>query len=215
MSSLAKALAVALFLTAPLAAPALAQAPAAPGKPDPAAVTGGSYKVDSDHTLVRWEVDHLGITPYTGLFGDVTGTLVLERGNPAASKVDITIPVAKVTTASPGLTEHLLRAAANGGKPDFFGPSPAPARFVATNIKIDGVTAAVTGNFTLNNVTRPVTLNVRFYGAGTMPAQMGGKENVGFQARTSIRRSDFGITTAIPMVSDEVRLEIVAAFAKE
>ena len=111
---------------------------AQPGKPDPAAITGGAYTVDPGHTIVKWEVDHLGFTPYFGLFGDVTGTLQLDPKNPAAAKVDVTIPVSKVTTASAGLTSHLLRAGADGKAPDFFGASPADARFVSTQVVVDG-----------------------------------------------------------------------------
>lgn len=201
-----------------LAAPIAAQMAQKPGAPDPARVTGGTYTVDHEHTMVRWTVDHLGITPYFGIFGQITGNLTLDPKNPAAAKVDVTIPVAKVTTASAGLTTHLLKAPAQaGGKPDFFGPSPADARFVSTAVVPDtaGRTAKITGNLTLNGVTKPVTLDTRFYGAGSMPKEMGGGEMVGFEARASLKRSDFGITLGIPMVSDEVDLEIVAAFTKK
>ena len=184
---------------------------AQPGKPDPAAITGGAYTVDPGHTIVKWEVDHLGFTPYFGLFGDVTGTLQLDPKNPAAAKVDVTIPVSKVTTTSTGLTSHLMRAGADGKPADFFGPSPADARFVSTQVVVDGQQATITGNFTLNGVTKPVTLAAKFYGAGK---GMGNKENVGFTASGSIKRSDFGVKGALPVVSDEVKLEIVAAFVK-
>ena len=185
---------------------------AQPGKPDPAAITGGAYTVDAGHTIVKWEVDHLGFTPYFGLFGDVTGTLQLDPKNPAAAKVDVTIPVSKVTTTSTGLTGHLMRAGADGKPADFFGPSPADARFVSTQVVVDGQQATITGNFTLNGVTKPVTLDVDFFGAGV---GMNKKETVGFQAETTIKRSDFGISMGIPMVSDEVELEIHAAFEKQ
>jgi polyisoprenoid-binding protein YceI len=188
-----------------------------PGAPEAARVTAGTYKVDPNHTLVRWEVDHLGITPYFGIFGDITGTLTLDPANPSAAKVDITIPVAKVTTASTGLTQHLLRAPAKAGdKPDFFGAAPADAKFVSTSVVREGQSnkARVTGNLTFNGVTKPVTLDAEFYGAGAMPAAMGGGQQVGFKAETTIKRSDFGISMGIPMVSDEVELDIVAAFGK-
>lgn len=184
---------------------------AQPGKPDPAAITGGAYTVDPGHTIVKWEVDHLGFTPYFGLFGDVTGTLQLDPKNPAAAKLDVTIPVSKVMTTSAGLTGHLLRAGADGKPADFFGPSPADARFVSSQVVVDGQQATITGNFTLNGVTKPVTLAAKFYGAGK---GMGGKENVGFTASGAIKRSDFGVKGALPVVSDEVKLEIVAAFVK-
>lgn len=186
-----------------------------PGAEDLTRVTAGSYTVDPHHTMVRWEVDHLGITPYFGIFGDVTGTLTIDPKNVSAAKVDITIPVSKVTTASAGLTQHLFKAPAKAGdKPDFFGPNPADARFVSTAVVRDGSSddAKVTGNLTLNGVTRPVTLDVDFYGAGKV-GQDGG-EQIGFTAETKIKRSDFGLNFIVPMVSDEVELEIVAAFTK-
>jgi polyisoprenoid-binding protein YceI len=194
---------------------AWAQMPSAPpGSRNPAAVTGGSYTVDSGHTLVTWTLDHLGFSPYTGIFGDVTGTLQLDPKNLAATKVDITIPVAKVTTASSGLTSHLLRPGKDGGKADFFGASPADARFVSTSVAPKGETATMTGNLTLNGVTRPVTLTVHFYGAGKAPAMMGGKENVGFHAVGTIKRSEFGLGYGVPVIGDAVKLDIAAAFQK-
>ncbi|WP_416907861.1 MAG: YceI family protein [Polymorphobacter sp.] len=202
------------FIAATLLAALPAAAQTLPGSPDPAAVSGGTYSVDSDHTLVRFEVDHFGITPYTGIFGDVTGTLMLDPEAPDAARLDITIPVAKVTTASAGLTAHLLRPGKDGGKPDFFGPAPAPARFVSTSVRTTANAATITGDFTLNGITKPVTLQARLYGAGTMPATMGGKENIGFRATATLRRSDFGIATAVPFVSDDVTLDIIAAFQK-
>ena len=193
----------------------IAQAPGAPGAPDKTRVTAGTYAADAGHTMVVWEVDHFGFSKYTGIFGDVTGTLVIDPANPAASKVDVTIPVSKVTTASAGLTSHLLRAGKDGGKPDFFGAAPADAKFVSTRVVLDddGDEAKVSGNLTLNGVTKPVTLDVDFHGAGTNPYNK--KETIGFQAETTIRRSDFGITMAIPAVSDAVELEIHAAFEKQ
>lgn len=208
-------LAAALALTAPLAAQMAMQKP---GARDAARVTGGTYTVDHEHTLVRWRVDHLGVTPYFGLFGQITGSLTLDPKSPAAAKVDVTIPVAKVVTASPGLTAHLLRAPEKpGGKPDFFGPSPADARFVSTAVVADRAAgkARITGNLTVNGVTRPVTLDASFYGAGKMPQEMGGEEMIGFVATSTIKRRDFGIDMGIPLVSDEVDLEIVAAFTKK
>ena len=193
----------------------LAQGASAPGAPDKTRVTAGTYAADSGHTMVVWEVDHLGFSRYTGIFGDVTGTLVIDPANPAASKVDVTIPVSKVTTANAGLTSHLLRAGKDGGKPDFFGATPADAKFVSTKVVLDddGDEAKVTGNLTLNGVTKPVTLDVDFHGAGDNPYNK--KATVGFTAETTIKRSDFGIAFGIPAVSDAVELEIHAAFEKQ
>lgn len=200
------------------AAPIIAQnAPAAFGTKNTAAITGGTYQADPGHTLVEWELDHLGFSPYFGIFGDVTGTLQLDPKAPQNAKVSVTIPISKVTTASTGLTSHLLRAPAKlGDKPDFFGANPADATFVSTSVvpKADN-TAEITGNLTLNGVTKPVTLATKFYGAGKMPAQMGGAENVGFSAEATIKRSDYGLGFMAPVLGDEVKLKIAAAFVKK
>lgn len=199
-------------------APALTAqgAPQLPGAKDPARVTAGTYTADSNHSLIGWEVNHFGFNDYYGLFGDVAGTLVIDPANPGAAKVDVTIPVANVTTASKGLTDHLLRAGKDGGKPDFFGPAPAPARFVSTAVKVDAkdaTKATITGDLTLNGVTRPVTFEAEFTGAGANPFNK--KATIGFEAETSIKRSDFGVNYALPFVSDEVELDISVAFEKQ
>ena len=203
-----------LFSIAAIALAATAATAQAPGSPNPAAVSGGTYTVDPDHTLVIWTLDHLGFTPYTGMFGDVTGSLTIDPKQPDAARVDVTIPVAKVTTASAGLTQHLLRPGKDGGKPDFFGANPPDARFVSTKLVTKGQSGKLTGDFTFNGVTRPVTLDVIFYGAGKMPANMGGKENIGFRATGTIKRSEFGLGFGLPIIGDEVKLEIAAAFRK-
>lgn len=203
-----------IFSIAAIALLATAAAAQVPGSRDLAAVSGGTYTVDPDHTLVVWTLDHLGFTPYTGMFGDVTGSLTIDPRQPDAARVEVTIPVAKVTTASAGLTAHLLRPGKDGGKPDFFGPTPANARFVSTKLVTSGQSAKLTGDFTFNGITRPVTLDVTFYGAGKMPATMGGKENIGFRATGTILRSEFGLGFAVPIVGDEVKLDIAAAFQK-
>jgi polyisoprenoid-binding protein YceI len=186
----------------------------APGSRNVAAVSGGTYEADPGHTLVTWTLDHMGFTPYTGIFGNVTGTLVLDPKRPGRARVDVRIPISKVVTASAGLTDHLLRAGKDGARPDFFGPNAGEARFVSSSVVATGQKARIVGQLTLNGVTRPVTLDTTFYGAGRMPAAMGGQENVGFRATGTIMRSQFGLTTAIPLVSDRVTLDISAAFTK-
>lgn len=195
------------------AIPLFAQnAPNMPGTMDVSQVTSGNYVTDPGHTLIGWRVSHFGFNDYFGVFGDATGILSLDPANPEAAKVEITIPVSKVTTASAGLTEHLLRAGKDGGKADFFGPSPADANFVSTKIEASGTTAKITGNLTLNGVTKPVMLDTKFSGAGNNPFNK--KATIGFHATTMIKRSDFGINYGVPFVSDEVSLDISVAFEK-
>ena len=187
--------------------------PQLPGQMDPSRVTAGTYAADSAHSLVGWRVNHFGFNDYFGIFGNVSGTLTIDPANLSAAKVDVTIPIDSVVVASAGLRDHLLRAGRDGGKPDFFGPNPAAAKFVSTRVQPSGNNATITGDLTLNGVTKPVTIQAQFTGAGK--GMMNQKETVGFEGTTTIKRSDFGITTFVPMVSDEVELTITTAFEKQ
>ena len=217
-TTLAAVAAVALATGMTAFAPALTAqgAPQLPGAKDASRVTAGTYTADPAHSLIAFEVNHFGFNDYYGLFGDVAGTLVIDPANLVAAKVDVTIPVANVTTASKGLTDHMLRAGKDGGKPDFFGPAPAAARFVSTSVKLDAkdpTKATITGDLTLNGVTKPVTFDAEFTGAGANPFTK--KATIGFEAETEIKRSDFGVNYGIPFVSDEVELDISVAFEKQ
>ena len=188
------------------AAPLLAQTPAGPpGTPDATKVVSGTYQVEPRHSQVLFTVNHLGFTEYTGQFTQPTGTLVVDTANPGNSKVDVTIPIDKVLTTVPQLDAHLKT-------PDFFDATKFPtAKFVSTKVTVNGTTATIAGNLTVKDVTKPVVLNARFVGAGN--ATQGAKKlNFGFAATTSINRSDFGISYALPGVSDKVDLTINAGF---
>ena len=191
-----------------LAVPAGAQMPTSPpGKANPALATAGTYKVDGDHTQVLFTVNHMGFSEYTGQFVEPTGSLKLDPRNHANDKVEIAFPIAKLSTTVAALDEHLQ-------KPEFFDATQFPeGKFVSTKVVVKGTTATITGNLTLKGVTRPIVLAVRFIGAGA--GMMGRKTNVGFSATTKIKRSDFGISYGIPVVSDEVALTINAAFEAE
>ncbi|PZU60142.1 MAG: hypothetical protein DI547_03655 [Sphingobium sp.] len=185
-----------------------AAAPAKPGAPDAARVTAGDYVVEPTHTQILFAYDHMGFTNNMGIIAMPTGTLSLDPKNPAAAKVSIEVPVANLRTGIPKLDEHLMSA-------QFFDSAKFPtATFVSTGVKVDGTSADITGNLTIKGITKPVTLDAQFYGAGKAPAQMGGKENVGFSATAVVKRSDFGLGMAVPIVGDEVELKITAAFMK-
>ncbi len=211
---LALKLALPLALAA-AATPMLAQMPDKPGKADKSRVTAGTYTADAGHSLVGWRVDHLGFNDYFGLFGDVSGTLMLDPAKPADAKVSVKIPVSRVMTASAGLTSHLLKPGADGKPADFFGAAPADATFVSTSVVpgADGMSATVNGNLTLNGVTKPVAIAATFSGAGTGP--MNKAATVGFHGTATIKRSDFNVKYGIPFVSDDVKLDITVAFEKK
>ena len=192
-----------------LAVPAIAQVAmpgsALPGAPDAARITAGSYKVDTNHTQVVWTLNHLGITPLSGSFAASGGSLVLDPEHPGGAKVSVDFTMASTTTHMQAFTTHLLSA-------EILDAAKYPtANFTSTRVVVNGTSAKITGNLTLHGVTRPITLDAKFYGAGDNSRSK--KLNIGFAATTTIKRSDFGIMYG-PTVADQVNLEIHAAFEK-
>lgn len=201
--------ALALAASTAIAIPVIAQMPtAAPGAKDASRVKAGTYKVDSAHTQILWRANHLGFNDYFGIFGEVTGSLTLDPKNPSAAKVMIDIPIEKLATNNTELNKHLF------GK-DFFDTAKFPtARFQSTSVVVDkdGDEARITGNLTIKGVTKQIVLDAEFSGAGAGP--MDKKDNVGFHAETKVKRSDFGVNYGIPLVPDEIPLEISVAFER-
>jgi polyisoprenoid-binding protein YceI len=194
-----------LAIIAPLAAQDAAPQPT-PGQPDVTRVTAGTYQTDPMHSLIGFRVNHLGFNDYFGVFGDAAGTLVIDPANPGAARVDITVPVSGLSTANGKLTEHMKGT-------DFFDSAKFPAvRFVSTKVTATGTNALIEGDLTIRGVTRKVTLDTKFTGAGTNTFAK--KETIGFEAATVIKRSDFGMGYGVPFVSDDVRLDITVAFEK-
>ena len=174
----------------------------------PAEVQAGAYKLDSSHGKITWSVDHLGFSKYYGQFVNVSAELTLDPANPAASTLTATIPLTDVAPNDDGLKRHLQTA-------DFFDTANHPvATFRSTRIVVDPSDpdeATVHGELTLRGVTKPVTMEVDFNQAG----QTRGGYKAGFDGEATIRRSDFGITYALPGVSDEVELHIEGEFVKQ
>lgn len=194
----------ALLLAAPVAAQAPANTPAAAAA---ARVTAGAYKVDPAHTQVVWSLDHLGFSPLYGMFGEITGTLQLDPARLQDARLNIEIPMSGLTVTSPGFARHLAT-------PDLFDTAKFPtARFVSTSVRPQGNRAVVTGNLTLHGVTKPVTLQAQFYGAGPNPRSQA--QTVGFTATTTIKRSEWGLGYGAPAVGDDTELRITAAFEKQ
>ena len=171
-----------------------------------AGVSAGRYTVDANHTQVIWSVDHFGFNRLYGMVGSMSGTLDIDPARPNAAKLAIDIPLSGLTVSSPGFAKHLAT-------PDLFDTAKFPtARFVSRSVTVRGNQASIVGDLTLRGVTRPLTLDARLSGSGANP--MNKKPTVGFAATATLKRSDFGLGYAVPAVSDEVKLEITAAFEK-
>lgn len=174
---------------------------------NPAEVHAGDYKLDSSHGRITWEIDHAGFSKYVGQFVNVQAELKLDPANPANSTLTATIPIADIAPNDAALKRHLLSA-------DFFDAENHPtATFRSTRIVVDADDANeadVYGDLTIRGVTRPIKMEVEFNKAGTMMGQY----RAGFDGEAKIKRSDFGINYALPMIGDEVELHIEGEFTK-
>lgn len=175
---------------------------------DPAKVEAGSYTLEPVHTRVLFGVSHFGFSTYYGVFTQPSGTLKLAPQDPSASKLEVQIPVNAIDTTNAKLDSDLKA-------PDWFDAQKYPnITFTSTNVTVTGQDEAkVSGELTIRGVTKPVTLTVRFNGAGINPVDK--HYTVGFDATTTIKRSEFGMTKYVPLIGDNVALTISAAFERQ
>ncbi len=159
------------------------------------------YVMDKDHTHIGMTWNHLGFSDFRARFDDFDGTLVLDAEAPENSRVEVTIPIDSIDTRVPRLDEHLESA-------DFFDVAKFPtASFRSTRVDVIGERVArLHGDLTIRGITRPVVLQVQLNKMGEHPLTH--KQAVGFTAEGVIKRSEFGLTAYVPLVSDEVHLFI-------
>ena len=202
MKAHTRLLAAALFSAAGLSSLAYAQATADIA---PAKVQEGAYTVEPHHTRVLFAVSHMGFTTWYGEFTQVSGSLTLTPKSVADSTFEIHIPTSTISTTNAKLDGELK-------SPQWLDTEKFPEIvFKAKQIERAGESSAkITGDLTLHGVTKPVTLDVTFNGAGTNPLDK--KYTVGFEASGAIKRSDFGVNSYIPLIGDDVRLIISAGF---
>ena len=175
---------------------------------DPA-VQSGSYALEPTHTEVMFGVSHFGYSMYYGQFPGATGNLTLDSANPAASQIDVSVPVAGVWTASDKLADELR-------SPDWLDAKALPAMtFHSTKVTATGPTTAdVTGDLTIHGVTHPVTLKATFRRAAVFP--MNQKYMIGFDAIGHVKRSEYGVSKYVNFgLGDDVELTISAPFVRQ
>jgi polyisoprenoid-binding protein YceI len=166
------------------------------------AFAADTFKLEPTHTSVTFQYTHFGFSHPTGKFMNAVGTVTLDEATPANSSVEVSFAIDGVNTGVPALDEHLKGA-------DFFDAAKFPtATFKSTKVEpTSATTAKVTGDLTIHGVTKPVTLDVTLNKKGP---NMMKKETAGFTAKGTINRSDFGISTDVPGVSDQIDLYIEA-----
>ena len=195
------------IMLASLALVAMAGAAQAAPTADAKKAPTGSYSMDTRHSLVVFAIPHLGITDYYGRFDKVTGSLSFNSGAPEKSSVNVTIDMTSIDVPSKELVGEL-----SGG--NVFDSAKYPtATFKSTSITRTGAnTGTITGDLTLHGVTKSVTLDTTFGGLTTDP--FSGKDDIGFHATTTIKRTDFGLTGMVweSVVADDVTLTVEAMF---
>ena len=165
----------------------------------------GAYALDSSHASVIFSVSHMGFSTYYGRFNGVSGALDFAEEDPSRSRVDIAIEADSIDTNNETL-EGMLKA-----KSMFNAGEHPRITFVSTAVEKTGEnTGIVTGDLTIAGVTGPLVLDVSFVGSGTNPAS--GSKTIGFDATGKFLRSDFGLKNWLPLVGDEVSLQIGAEF---
>jgi polyisoprenoid-binding protein YceI len=171
----------------------------------PAAVQAGTYKADPAHSKITWSITHFGFSTYIGQFSHLDATLKVDPKAVGASALDVTVDANSLGTLNPALDTHLKSK-------DFLDAAAFPtAAFKATKVTQTGEkTADITGDLTLHGVTKPVVVHATFNQGGVNPLDK--KYSLGFAGSAEIARSDFGITSYVPAISDKVTLTIEAEF---
>jgi polyisoprenoid-binding protein YceI len=186
------------------AAPALAQQGASK---NPADVQSGTYAVDPNHTQIGFTLSHMGFSNFSGRLHGISGNLTLSATDPASSKLSVSVPAASFSTLNEKLDGELKSA-------QWFDAEKFPTiSFTSTKVTLTGKdSASITGELTMHGVTKPVTLTAKLVGTGANP--MSKKQTVGFDVTGTVKRSEFGVTTYVPLIGDEVTLNINGAFEK-
>ncbi|MCA8882798.1 MAG: polyisoprenoid-binding protein [Rhodobacteraceae bacterium] len=165
------------------------------------ALAADKYVLDPSHSQILFSYNHLGFSTTHGMFSGFEGEIVFDAENPAASSVNVSLPVTSMITGWAPREEHFMSA-------DFFGADDAElVSFTSTGIEVTGEdTALITGDLTLNGITKSVVLDAHLNQLGQHP--MAQKPWAGFDATATLKRSDFGVDMFAPYVSDEVQVSI-------
>lgn len=165
-----------------------------------------SYSVDRSHSEIGFSVRHMMFAKVHGQFKDWEAKLAYDEADPSRSSVRVEIATASIDTREAKRDEHLRSG-------DFFDAESFP-KMVFQSKRVEPVGKGryrVTGDLTLHGVTKEVALDVEETGRGKDPW---GNSRLGFSAKGSLLRSDFGLKwnqaleTGGVLVSDKVEIEI-------
>ncbi|MGV0394197.1 YceI family protein [Corynebacterium riegelii] len=171
----------------------------------------GTWNLDTTHSTIGFVVRHAMVSKVRGTFNDFNSTITVAE-NIADSKATATIQAASADTRNADRDAHLRTE-------DFFNTDAYPEiTFTSTEVNVDASgNGTLTGDLTIKGVTKPVTLNVETFGVEEAPT---GETRWGFEANTTIDRTEFGIDFNAPMnsggvlLSKEIKVEIEGSAVK-
>ena len=173
-----------------------------------------TYTFVKDYTSVRFSWSNLGLSRQSARVMDTTGTVDFEPAEPEASRVDVLMRASSLSTGVPAFDE-LLKSI------EYFDAQRNPTiRFRSTSVRrMSERTGELTGDLTVMGITKPVTLYVvwNFSGEHPLAAVNPNYKDVfvsGFSATGVLRRSDWGLSRAVPLVSDEIEVTIETELIK-
>lgn len=159
----------------------------------------GNYQIDSSHTSVLFKVTHVGMSHLLGTFNKVSGKITLQADG--TGTLSASIPTKGINTNHAARDKHLR-------SPDFFNANQFPMiTFKADQVKIpaDGSAFKITGELSMHGKSQNVTLDVNPVGFGKDPW---GGYRIGYQAKTSLKRSDFGMNYMQGGLGNNIEIEI-------
>ncbi|MFY9180015.1 MAG: YceI family protein [Venatoribacter sp.] len=163
-------------------------------------VQAADYKIDipGQHAFINFKVSHIGFSFIYGSFTKFDGDFSYDAAKPEDSKISVKIDTTSVNTNHAERDKHLRTA-------DFLNAGKFPeAKFVSTSVKSTGdKTMDVTGDFTLNGITKPVVVKAVAIGEGKDPW---GGYRAGFEGTTALSVDDFNIKMAKDMGLKEVEI---------
>jgi polyisoprenoid-binding protein YceI len=165
-----------------------------------------TWKFDPAHSAANFTIRHLGISNVHGRFGGVAGEIVLDPADLTKSSVKATIDTTTVDTGVAQRDTHLK-------SPDFFDVAKYPTMtFVSKSITKNGAGYTVTGDLTLHGITKQVDLALD---PPSSEISMHNQTRRGFDATTTIKRADFGLTFGPNMIGDEVKVALEVEAVKQ
>lgn len=168
----------------------------------------GQYRMDPQHTTVLFKIQHLGLSTYVGRFNHSSASLDFDPRQMANARLEALVDMASIDVNNSGLADSLR------GDTWLDTDRYPEAHFTTLSVQpLSDNTFDFTGNLDWHGVVKPVTLTATFHGGATN--LLTGYYTLGFSAAGQIKRSDFGVDSYIPLVGDEVKLEIFAEFLRE